>query len=544
VVPRLLLVAPAILLACLLPACTSDAPTHPGSASGIALTSLPATTTTTLPPTTTTTTTTLPPTTTFNPEVWPLGFDDPRGEAFADFQAAFDRGDRFQRLELFCHPGEATTSTLRATDEGITAEAIRIVHLRTRLEDYEQIGFEFPVGDTAEMVEAFVGIVNEECGGVYGRRLDLRLVEVTALGGGGVDIDTLRSAACLEATDDLGAVLVLDLTGLQGSAPLCLADTGKTPLITTEPQSSDDLRTARGRLLATAVASDTQLELAARSAEARSLLTGATIAVVVSDTPGQSEAVSDGLLETMENLGYDIQVHPIGCEGTTTCWVGLQAAVERMIGDRSTVVFPVLNAVSLPGLLTEMIRQGMPKPVFIQTGLNGQSGDLAAAQVLAYGGPEAAAYYDGALIVDAADTGTWRLPDAAGQGFPDPFSRMCNAEYSRVTGRPVADPTDPTSAIHETVADACALVRIAVRTLRDAGVNPRQADVNWVLYRLDEVDLPGMLPTSSARRKNDLPDVVRNLEYQYPCRFGRGTGATDDAPGGCIVPTGEWQDFR
>ncbi|SVA18457.1 uncharacterized protein METZ01_LOCUS71311, partial [marine metagenome] len=58
VVPRLLLVAPAILLACLLPACTSDAPTHPGSASGIALTSLPATTTTTLPPTTTTTTTT------------------------------------------------------------------------------------------------------------------------------------------------------------------------------------------------------------------------------------------------------------------------------------------------------------------------------------------------------------------------------------------------------------------------------------------------------------------------------------------------------
>ena len=93
-VPRLLRVAPALLLACLLSACTSDAPTHPGSASGIALTSLPATTTTTLPPTTT-----------FNPEVWPLGFDDPRGEAFADFQAAFDRGDRFQRLELFCQPG-------------------------------------------------------------------------------------------------------------------------------------------------------------------------------------------------------------------------------------------------------------------------------------------------------------------------------------------------------------------------------------------------------------------------------------------------------
>lgn len=117
----------------------------------------------------------------------------------------------------------------------------------------------------------------------------------------------------------------------------------------------------------------------------------------------------------MEDLGYDIQVHPIGCEGTTTCWVGLQAAVERMISDGSTVVFPVLNAVSLPGLLTEMIRQGMPKPVFIQTGLNGQSGDLAAAQVLAYGGPEAAAYYDGAS--------SWTLPTQGPGGFPTPQGR-------------------------------------------------------------------------------------------------------------------------
>ncbi|MCH2412448.1 MAG: hypothetical protein MK189_05695, partial [Acidimicrobiales bacterium] len=54
VVQRLLLVAPAHLLTCLLAACARDEPTHPGRASGIALTSLPATTTTTLPPTTTT----------------------------------------------------------------------------------------------------------------------------------------------------------------------------------------------------------------------------------------------------------------------------------------------------------------------------------------------------------------------------------------------------------------------------------------------------------------------------------------------------------
>ncbi len=168
--------------------------------------------------------------------------------------------------------------TLRATEPGITEDAVQVVHLRTRLEDYARIGFDLPVGDVADMVEAFVGILNDECGGIHGRRLDLRTVEVTALGGGGIDIDTLRSAACLEVVDDHDAVLVLDLTGLQGSAPLCLAGTERTPLITTEPHSSDDLRAARGRLLSTAVASDTQLELAARAAAEQGLLEGQVIA--------------------------------------------------------------------------------------------------------------------------------------------------------------------------------------------------------------------------------------------------------------------------
>ena len=504
------------------------------------------TTTTTSPPPTSTTTTPTTTTTTTTPDIgiWPLSFEDPRGDAFSGFQADIDRGDPLQRLERFCLPSDAATVTLRATEPGITDDAVQVVHLRTRLEDYARIGFDLPVGDVADMVEAFVGILNDECGGIHGRRLDLRTVEVTALGGGGIDIDTLRSAACLEVVDDHDAVLVLDLTGLQGSAPLCLAGTERTPLITTEPHSSDDLRAARGRLLSTAVASDTQLELAARAAAEQGLLEGQVIAAVVSDTPGHAEAVTDGLLETLDDLGLEAAVHPVGCEGTTSCWVGLEAAVSRMVENGTTVVFPVLNAVSLPGLVTEMLRQDLPRPRFVQTGLNGQSGDLAAAQVVAFGGPDAGAYYAGAFIVDAVDTGVWRLSEPADQGHPDPFAEMCNAEYARVAGVEPADPTDPSSGTYQSTAEACALVRIAARVLRDAGANPRQADVNWMLYRLDEVDLPRMLPTSSSRRKNDLPDVVRVLEYQYPCRLGTGTGATGDDPGGCIVPSGDWQVFR
>ena len=40
------------------------------------------------------------------------------------------------------------------------------------------------------------------CGGVHGRMIDLRLVEVSALGGAGGSIDELRNAACIQATED------------------------------------------------------------------------------------------------------------------------------------------------------------------------------------------------------------------------------------------------------------------------------------------------------------------------------------------------------
>ena len=58
------------------------------------------------------------------------------------------------------------------------------------------------VGDPARMFNTFVWYVNNICGGVHGRMIDLRLVEVSALGGAGGSIDELRNAACIQATED------------------------------------------------------------------------------------------------------------------------------------------------------------------------------------------------------------------------------------------------------------------------------------------------------------------------------------------------------
>ena len=99
-------------------------------------------------------------------------FADPRGGIFADFQEQFDRGHPFQTLETFCIAHEVAEDRVD-TDPGITADAIEVSHMKSRLEDLIDIGFGVDVGDTNDMFERFVNFINTECGGIRGRQLDL-----------------------------------------------------------------------------------------------------------------------------------------------------------------------------------------------------------------------------------------------------------------------------------------------------------------------------------------------------------------------------------
>ncbi len=92
-------------------------------------------------------------------------YADPRGDTYEEFQASFDRTHPFQGLESFCVPTPAPEAVPVATQPGITADSLNIVHLHTRLDELEKIGFSSRVGDIDDMVRSFVGIVNE-CGAV------------------------------------------------------------------------------------------------------------------------------------------------------------------------------------------------------------------------------------------------------------------------------------------------------------------------------------------------------------------------------------------
>ena len=453
---------------------------------------------------------------------------DPRGGLFDEFQRSFDRSKRFAGVTTFCQPADSPPAQDPVDIEpGISAEAITVIHVATRLDELRRVGFGVPVGNVDDIVRTFVDLVNGPCGGIHGRTLSLHTVEVSALGGGGFDIDTLREAACLEAVEVHQAAVVLAVTPIPGTAAGCLALMNRTAHLTTAGVSDRDLVRAGGLVQSLEVGDRSGLRLAVLTALDQDLLDDATIGIVVPDAPQRSDDLVATIVGALDGTGLKPATYQVGCEGTTTCRVGLNTAVAGMVADGVDVVVPLLDMTSLPWLVLEMLEQGMPKPLFIQSGLAGQGLDAVASRVAEFGGKPAGDYYDGALVVDASATGSQRLDGAERR----PFDRMCALAWAEATGSPVPLVEDTADDVHRTVVEACSLVRWLARAVDEAGLDPSLLGLQVALANVGPLDGPDMRPTTIDDRH------LRTLQvrsYQHPCRVGVGFGDSE----GCLVPVG------
>ena len=123
------------------------------------------------------------------------------------------------------------------TDDGISADSIKVGHIRSRLEDLASIGFAVPVGDPKEIFEVFIDYINEECGGDPRTHARPRLRRSKS-----VLVPTWtanRNAACLAMTEDHKSVIVMNSTGFQGTANLCLVEEQETIFISTQGQTEE-----------------------------------------------------------------------------------------------------------------------------------------------------------------------------------------------------------------------------------------------------------------------------------------------------------------
>ncbi len=462
-------------------------------------------------------------------------FDDPRDGIFDEFQATMDRGDHpFMQVDTFCLAHDPAPDRV-ATDTGIGADSISLVHLRSKLEEFVSLGFAAEVGDVAEMFDTFTTVVNEQCGGVRGRMIDMHTIEVPVMGD---DTDAASNAACIEAIEDLDGVILLNSTGFPGSANLCIAEDHETAFISVVSQPEEFMRRGEDRLVSVTATVEDVLGWMALDLIQRGELDGRTVGLAVGDTPGESEAVEAGLVEVLKENGIDLAVYDVlGCQGAF-CTVGMQEFVQKMREQGVDVVINVLNAVSAPGLLTEMVAQGYEHGdvQFYASEFNGQAVEIVASKIVAFGGEAAGRLYNGAVIQSFLNTGAYRL-----EGYePKAFNEMCNDTYgahSPSGANYESEDRAEGTATYDMAVGVCEIMRLALRAVYDAGDNPTRAGIYASLATLGPVDSNEMLPASLWPGKTATPDVLHNLVFEYPCAQPAPFGAENI----CLYPIDEYR---
>ena len=98
------------------------------------------------------------------------------------------------------------------------------MQIRSQLEKYEPLGFSLPIGDVNDMFQVFTDQINA-CGGIRGRKIVLQNEEYDPTN------PASRDAACIAATEDDKAFVVVNANTLTGTGPICVAGDHKTPLL-------------------------------------------------------------------------------------------------------------------------------------------------------------------------------------------------------------------------------------------------------------------------------------------------------------------------
>ena len=422
----------------------------------------------------------------------------------------------------------------QATGRGITENSVSIVNIKTSNDELKAFSFEDFSGDTSEIFSVFVSILNEECGGFHGRKIDLQEIITFPLEAFDIDTPTFSTIACLNATKDIPSVIVIDISQFSGPLENCIVNEQKTALVTTKVLSDPNAISSDNRLLIDSFSAKQAFSLMLVFAEEKGLLTNKSIAIVADDSLGNFESVITGLLEPLRELNYDPEFHFLNCEGGIFCNVGIESIIDAFIENPPDVLFPTLNPLSLPELLTQMTSNAIPKPQIIQSAFNQQDDERSTNHIFNYGGSEVASYYDGTIIFSHPYVENLRIFESQFS----PFEEMCIEEYSRVSDldQHLIDPRRT-----ETIFKICSITRYIARALYDAGVNPNRRRVHESLSSLGSVDSPGLSFGSFNLEKPTRPSSIQHMEYQFPCVISEETESQNYS--GCILPISPPEDI-
>jgi ABC-type branched-subunit amino acid transport system substrate-binding protein len=404
-----------------------------------------------------------------------------------------------------------------------TKDPIRVVQIRAQLEKFEPLGYSLPVGDVNDMFEVFTDQINQ-CGGIRGRKVELRNEEYDPTN------PASRDAACIAATEDDEAFVVVNANTLTGTGPSCVAGDHATPLVYVGGATDAQYEATNGRIASYGPSANGLVRLLAEDLIQSGALKGKKVAIASTDLPDQVDVVQESLIAPLKKAGVKVVTYDVlPCQGNIVCTQPIPQSVMKVAGTKPDVVIPVMTATTLPVYVNEMQKAGMKAAIY-ETSYNALGTDLVQSKVLQVGGPDLAKYYDGATVVSATVAGDWRLP-----GFsPPPIGSMCNDLYSANTATGdsfEADTEDyPKWGM---VGLACTNMRMVARAMYAAGPKLTQRSFITALRTLppDPIGGIGGAPVVVYIDDRTTPSTAFESQASYPCELPPPTVQTV-----CLVP--------
>jgi ABC-type branched-subunit amino acid transport system substrate-binding protein len=392
-----------------------------------------------------------------------------------------------------------------------TGAPIKVVQIRSELEKYEPLGYSLPVGNVNDMFQVFTDQINA-CGGIRGRKVVLQNEEYDPTD------PSSRDAACIAATEDDKAFVVVNANTLTGTGPFCVAGDHKTPLVYVGGATDAQYKATKGRLASYGPSADGQVRILAEDLIQSGALKGKKVAIASTDLPDQVDVVQQALVAPLKRAGIKVVTYDVlPCQGNIVCTQPIPQSVMKVAGTKPDVMIPVMTATTLPVYVNEMQKAGMKASIY-ETSYNALGTDLVQSKVLQVGGPDLAKYYDGATLVSATVAGDWRLP-----GFsPPPIGTMCNDVYSKNTK--TGDSFQPNTDGYTKwgmVGLACTNMRMVARALYAAGPELTQQSFVDALRKLpaDPIGGIGGAPVVVFIDGKTTPTTAFESKATYPCKL-------------------------
>jgi hypothetical protein len=400
----------------------------------------------------------------------------------------------------------AAAGSLGASDRGVTHTSIKVGFLLVDIGGVGRIGFSFPGVDPAQQqqaAQAYVDDINAR-GGILGRTIEpvFRSFDV-------LNEDDQR-AKCVELTRDERVFAVIAWAGFMDTPMLCVTVQHATPLIAVgETTPNEYIDKSQGRLVIFTQAGNRLMANLAHGLHTAGLLQGKKIGVVDDVGRGAHHATDDGLLPTLERLGYRV-THVSRLAGDmSTAASQTPVEVQQMRSKGVDLVVLSTQGVAATQFVQNADAQGW-RPQWVTSDWEANTGDSTAQNM--------PAGYDGAIAVTQSRLGEWR------DGIPEPEpDAACREIYERATNQQLPRSADgrTSSVPYSVTVRGCNLVRLFELSARLAGPELTRESFSAAVQRLGDFPAAYRLGASFGPGKFDAPDVQRLVRYHYDCKCWR-----------------------